>query len=173
MTVEPASRLPIVPFADETCPRHRNHCQRSGVNPGRSAVSRQSDVGREGSCAKFNLASTHTKARVAIGIRQSAGFACRGVGHTARGREMPRELHLMAVRLPYLISPRVSEGSLGFPAFWCAAAWCDVRSTHKRSSVRKRIQTSGHELEDSSRSQIVCRVLRHGRSFQLSFLDCC
>jgi hypothetical protein len=51
---------------------------------------------------------THKRTRVAIGSnRENAGFACRGVGHTARGREMPRELHLTDVRLLYLISPRV------------------------------------------------------------------
>lgn len=89
----------------------------------------------------------HKKTRVAIGSnRENAGFACRGVGHTARGREMPRELHLTDVRLLYLISPRVSKGHR-FPAFWCAAAWCDVRLTHKRSCVGKRIWTSVHERE--------------------------
>jgi hypothetical protein len=39
-------------------------------------------------------------------------MACRGVGHTARGREVPRELHLTDVRLPYLKSPRVEGSSL-------------------------------------------------------------
>ena len=53
----------------------------------------------------------HKKIRVAIGSnRENAGIGCRGVGHTTRGREMPRELHLTDVRLLYLISPRVSKG---------------------------------------------------------------
>jgi hypothetical protein len=59
----------------------------------------------------------HKKTRVTIGVnRQNAGFACRGVGHTARGREMPRELHLVDVRLLYLISPR-AQRVVGFPCF--------------------------------------------------------
>ena len=97
--------------AHETCPRHRNHYQRSGVNPGRSAVSRQSDVGVKVRVQSLISTKTHKRTRVAIGMdRENAGFACRGVGHTARGREMPRELHLTDVKLLYLISPRVLKG---------------------------------------------------------------
>ena len=65
----------------------------------------------EGSFAKSNLEETHKTARVTANIdRPNAELGCRGVGHTARGREVPRELHLTDVRLLYLISPW-DEGS--------------------------------------------------------------
>ena len=162
-----------MPFAHETCPRHRTQCQRSGANPGRSAASRQSDVGVK--VRVQSLISTRPTERPgsrSASRRKSAGFACRGVGHTARGREMPRELHLTDVRLLYLISPRVFwTGLSGFPAFWCAAAWCDVRLTHKRSSVRKRIRTSGREWEASPKRFFFFGCRNSNRSFQRSFLD--
>jgi len=111
-------------------------------NRGRSAVSRQSDVGAKVRVQSLMSTEAHKTTRVAIGSdRENDGIACRGVGHTARSREVPRELHLTDVRLLYLISPWV-EGSVVFPAFWCAAAWCGVCLTHKRSSVRKCIWTS-------------------------------
>lgn len=80
-------------------------------NRGRSAVSRQSDVGAKVRVQSLISTRPTKKTRVAIGSnRENAGFACRGVGHTARGRKVPRELHLADVRLLYLISPRVSKG---------------------------------------------------------------
>lgn len=107
----PASRVPTCRLAHETHPRHRNRCERSGVIPGRSAVFRQSDVGVKVRVQSLISTKSHKKTRVAIGSnRENAGFACRGVGHTARGREMPRELHLTDVKLLYLISPRVLKG---------------------------------------------------------------
>lgn len=139
-------------------PRHRNRYQRSGVKSGRSAASRQSDVGVKVRVQSLISTKTHKTTRVAIGSnRENAGFACRGVGHTARGREMPRELHLTGVRLtvPYFPTGLWKGSSAGFPAFWCVAAWCDVRLTHKRSSVRKRIRTSGHDLGGISKRSVL------------------
>lgn len=147
MTVDLLIEYPSVPFAHETCPRHRTQCQRSGANPGRSAVSRQSDVGVKVRVQSLiSMRPTERPGSRSASHRQIAGFACRGVGHTARGREVPRELHLADVRLLHLISPWARRVCLDFPAFWCAAAWCDVRSTHRRSFVRKRIRTSVREV---------------------------
>jgi hypothetical protein len=120
-------------------------------NCGRSAVSRQSDVGAKVRVQSLISTEARKKTRVAIGSnRENDGIACRGVGHTARGREMPRELHLTDVRLLYLISPRVLKGRR-FPCFlvcggvvWCVfdpqeiickKAYLDVRSWIGKKSI--------------------------------------
>lgn len=168
----PANRVPACRLAHETYPRHRNRCERSGVIPGRSAVSRQSDVGVKVRVQSLISTEAHKKTRVAIGSnRENAGFACRGVGHTARGRETPRELHLADVRLLYLISPRVLEGHWVSLLYGARRRGVMCILTHKRSCVRKRIWTSVDELRDSWRNYAMYRVLQLCHSIQLQFRD--
>lgn len=66
--------------------------------------------------------------------------------------------------------PHGHKGSSGFPAFWRAAAWCDVLLTHKRCCVRKRIWTSVHHSGGSLKCYTMCEVLQIGRVSQLPFL---
>lgn len=128
-------------------PHDRTPCRPSGVNPGRIAVPRQSDVGAKVCVQSLIWKVLHQRSRVSVAIdRETARIPCRGVGHTGRRREMPRELHLRGAKLPYF------PMGLWLPCFAGAQRrGPGLILTHKGFDVRKCIWTSGHEQRCSLR----------------------